>query len=90
MSRKGKSVFQCNLYCLNCGERGVPIWRDKGKKKSRGHRKVLYCPYCQQTLNHIELETPEDVRQFKQDFAAGKYQAEAEKSIRYVKEKHVK
>lgn len=90
MSRKGKALFQCSLYCLNCGEKGLPIWRSKGKRRGRGHRKVLYCPNCRETVNHLELETMEQVEQFKKDFAEGKYRAEAEESIRYVKEKHVK
>ena len=86
MSRKGKTLVQCDLYCLNCGAKGLPVWRARNKLKSPGHRKAMYCHSCQQTVNHIELITPEQVEQFREDFSAGKYRQEAETSIIYIQE----
>ena len=85
MSRKGKTLVQCSLYCLNCGEKGLPIWRDRSKLHTNEHRKVMYCPRCRETVNHIELQTPEQVDRFRADLAAGKYRDEAAASIEYVK-----
>ena len=33
-----------SFYCLNCGKKGIPIWRNKGHLHSKNHRKALYCP----------------------------------------------
>ena len=48
------------------------------------HRKALYCTTCKQTVNHVEIRTEEELRQFKEDFADGKYRDEAERSIAYA------
>lgn len=85
--RQKKFVQNTKLFCLNCGAEGIPIWRDRSKMHGKGHRKVMYCPSCRQTVNHIELIAREQVEQFRKDFAAGKYRAEAEESIRYIKER---
>ena len=30
-----------SFYCINCGKKGIPLWRNKGHLHSKGHRKKL-------------------------------------------------
>lgn len=70
-----------SFYCINCGNKGIPIMRKQGFQHGRFHRKKLYCPFCKNEVNHIECKTMEDVEQFKEDFANGVYKDEAEESL---------
>ena len=82
-SRKQKTI-SC-FYCISCGKQGIPIWRNRGSLRERGHRKALYCTNCRMTINHVEVRTEEEKRRFYEDFAAGKYAEEAEKSRAFAK-----
>lgn len=73
-----------SFYCLNCGKRGIPIWRNKSHLYSKNHRKVLYCPYCQTEVNHLEIRNQEEMFKFKQDFEKGVYKEEATQSIAFI------
>lgn len=79
-----------SFYCLNCGKKGIPIWRDKGHLHSKNHRKVLYCPFCHETVNHMEITSLEDKEKFKEDFNKGLYKEEAQASISYVSKQTIK
>ena len=52
---------QCNdfaisrMYCVRCGQEGVPIFRKAGKYREAGHLKKLYCLNCGRVWNHIEI-----------------------------------
>lgn len=74
------------FYCINCGKPGIPIWRKIGHMREKNHRKRLYCTNCRQTLNHIEIKTPEEAEQFRRDFENGNYKDEAAAAIAYEKE----
>lgn len=74
-----------SFYCLNCGKKGIPIWRDKSHLHAKNHRKVLYCPFCQETVNHLEVTTMEQADKFTHDFEKGVYKDEAAQSISYVR-----
>lgn len=74
-----------SFYCLNCGHKGIPIWRNKGHLHSKNHRKTLYCPYCQLTVNHIEIRSYEEAIQFQEKFSKGLFKDEAQESIQYLK-----
>lgn len=69
------------LYCMNCGRKGIPIVRKKSKQKEKFHRKKLYCIHCKREVNHIECRTDEDVLTFKRQFAAGEFKEEALESM---------
>ena len=73
------------FYCLNCGQRGIPIIRKESKQRSTGHFKKLWCPHCRLVVNHIELKTPYDIEVFKEEFAAGAYTELAKESIEICK-----
>lgn len=75
-----------SFYCLNCGKKGIPIWRNKGHLYSKNHRKVLYCPFCQVMVNHLEVRNSEEAFKFHEDFEKGLYKEEAQESIQYLKE----
>ncbi len=73
-----------SFYCLNCGRKGIPLWRDKSHLHSKNHRKKLYCPFCNETVNHLEVSTIEQAEQFKIDFEKGVYKDEAAQSLSHV------
>ena len=74
-----------DFYCINCGNKGLPIMRKIGRQHASLHRKKLWCPICRLEVNHIECRTHEDVEEFKENFENGVYQNEAEESICYVR-----
>ena len=74
------------FWCISCGKQGIPLMRSSSKRHAPGHRKKLYCVNCRTVINHIETRGPEEARQFREDFQAGKYKEEAQESIRYTKE----
>lgn len=73
------------FFCMNCGKEGIPIPRTQGYKRGKMHRKVLYCPWCKETLNHVECHTLEEELKFKEDFNEGVYQDEAAESLSHVR-----
>ena len=62
-----------DFYCIQCGNRGIPIVRQRGHEHSKGHLKKLYCIYCKEEINHFECRTTEDVETFKTKFSKGEY-----------------
>jgi hypothetical protein len=74
-----------DFYCMNCGAKGIPISRRNGRQHEKFHRKVLYCPTCRQTVNHIECRNDQEVEDFKKNFENGVYKDEAEASMAYVR-----
>ena len=74
-----------SFYCINCGNKGIPIPRNKGFSHKKMHRKKLYCIFCKQEINHVECKTIEDVEKFKQDFKNGAYLDEAKESLSYMR-----
>ena len=43
------------MYCTNCGKRGISIPRKNNKFRKSGHLKKLYCIYCGAEKNHVEI-----------------------------------
>lgn len=74
-----------SFYCLNCGRKGIPIWRNRGHLHSKDHRKALYCPFCHETVNHIEVRNFAEAENFKENFEKGLFKEEAKQSILYLK-----
>jgi hypothetical protein len=83
------AYIEHDFYCLQCGNRGIPIRRSEGKKKEKFHRKKLYCIHCHEEVNHIECKTPDEIEEFKLNFANGVYKDEAEKSISHVRQTRI-
>ena len=70
-----------DFYCLNCGKRAIPLSRKRGQFREQFHRKKLYCPHCQLTLNCVEVKNDIEAYEFREDFEAGVFELEAEQSI---------
>lgn len=75
------SYISNEFYCINCGERGIDIARNRGHQHKAGHLKKLYCIHCRKVCNHYECPTPKDVERFKKKFAAGDFVELAKESI---------
>ena len=75
------------FWCISCGKKGIPIVRKHGRTREKGQRKGLYCVNCRAVINHVETRNEEEARRFLEDFAAGKYAEEAERSKEYAKER---
>lgn len=69
---KGKTELAI-FYCINCGKKGLPIQRKVSKQKERMHHKKLYCPWCRETHNAVEIKTFEEKEEFLRDFENGKF-----------------
>jgi hypothetical protein len=69
------------FFCLACGSEGIPLSRKRARQREQFHRKKLYCYHCQNTVNHIECKTSEDVKIFKENFKQGVYKDEAQESL---------
>ena len=46
-----------DFYCTQCGNKGMPIPRKMAKERNSGHLKKLYCIYCKEDVNHIEIRS---------------------------------
>lgn len=74
------------FYCINCGHLIMSIPRNIGRLHGEKHRKVLYCPFCKETVNSIECRNDMEAYEFKQDFEQGKFVEEAKESMNFIKE----
>ena len=70
-----------SFYCINCGNKGIPLMRPQGFKHAGMHRKKLYCIHCRQEVNHVECKTFDEVEEFHTNFENGVYKDEAKESI---------
>lgn len=75
-----------SFYCMNCGREGIPLSRRAGREKERFHRKRLYCPWCHQECNHIEVRNDAEKQEFLELFIKGEFQEEVKASIAMCEE----
>ena len=45
-----------DFYCTYCGHKSYPILRRVGKEREPGHLKNLFCLYCNQERNMVEIK----------------------------------
>ena len=81
----GSHLTEHSFYCIKCGNRGIPLMRNRGFRHEKFHRKKLYCITCQQEINHVECKDEEEINQFLEDFDNGKFKEEAEMSVSFVR-----
>lgn len=74
-----------DFYCINCGQKGIPIARKIGKLHGEFHRKKLWCCNCKTEINHIEVRNQEEAEIFMEAFNNGEYKEEAAESLRAVR-----
>ena len=70
-----------DFYCINCGNKGIPIARKMGNCRDAFHRKKLYCYHCKMDINHVEVRNDCEREQFKEMYENGEFKQEAEESI---------
>ena len=49
------SISISEMYCTECGKKGIDIPRKVGKEREAGHLKSLYCINCKKVTNHAEV-----------------------------------
>jgi len=75
------AYVQHDFYCLKCGQKGLPVWRNNGHLHAKNHKKKLYCFNCKCEVNHIEIFNQFQLEKFQEDFKNGVYIDEAEESV---------
>ena len=70
-----------DFYCINCGNKGLPVQRNRGHQHKSFHREKLYCIYCKTEVNHIEVKNNFEAEKFKEEFERGAYIDEAKESL---------
>lgn len=43
------------MWCTQCGNKGLSIARTANRNREPGHLKKLYCVHCQKETNHAEV-----------------------------------
>lgn len=74
------------MFCLKCGRAGIPIVRKKNRCRTKGHLKLMYCPYCKMYINHFEARNEYEEEDFKRRFANGEFEELAKESEEYLDE----
>ena len=52
-----KSITLSDFYCTCCGNKGIPIFRTIGQEREPGHLKKIFCLYCQEEKNMVEIKS---------------------------------
>jgi hypothetical protein len=63
------------MYCTQCGNRGIDIPRRPGQQREAGHLKKLFCLRCQKETNHAEVRPfgAYDREDFEEEFRLGRF-----------------
>lgn len=59
MSKKSKNIRDIiisDFYCVKCANKGIPIVRVHGQEREPGHLKKLFCLFCQEETNMVEVK----------------------------------
>lgn len=75
---------ESQFYCTRCGNRGMKIPRT-GRQREAGHLKTLWCPWCKDTVNHVETRewTTYEVADFRVEFENGNFTPEGNRKEPY-------
>ena len=46
-----------DFYCTCCGNKGIPVMRKVGAEREPGHLKKLFCLYCNDEKNMVEIKS---------------------------------
>lgn len=55
-TKDSHNIVLSDFYCCKCGRKGIPIARQVGKEREPGHLKKLFCLYCQDEVNMVEIK----------------------------------
>lgn len=67
---------QSDFYCIKCGKKGTPILRKTNKQRVKGHHKKMYCPWCKEVHNSVEIRSYGDLEKFQEDYKNGVFKPE--------------
>jgi hypothetical protein len=70
-----------DFYCINCGNKAMSCVRPQAHRREKFHRKKLYCPCCQKTVNTVEVKNDFEAYEFREMFSAGDFVEEAKISV---------
>lgn len=77
MKRKNraKEISISDMYCTECGNRGLSIPRIAGQYREPGHLKKLFCICCNKTTNHAEVRPfgAYNLEDFREEFELGRF-----------------
>ena len=79
-----------DFYCMNCGHKSISLARKRGKLHSKFHRKKMYCPYCGNVVNHIEVRNELEEYEIKEMIENGDYVEEAQESMEFIEQESKK
>lgn len=72
MARANKFDFS-SFYCPKCGKKAMELPRPRSLTRQAFHKKNLYCPWCKDTHNCIEIRNEMERQEFIEDWETGKY-----------------
>ena len=78
----GRNIEAHDFYCMNCGNKNIPLPRPRGHRHAAFHRKKMYCIYCKTDLNFMEIKNDEEYEVFKKQFNKGMFVNEAMESMK--------
>ena len=55
MGIRGRHFTISTFTCTVCGKEGIPIGRKQNSQREFGHLKKIYCIYCKEETNHVEI-----------------------------------
>lgn len=77
MGRRNRNQFEMHdFYCIKCGAKIMTLPRQTCHKHEAFHKKALWCPYCQEVFNAVEVTNDEEAYTFKENFENGVYREE--------------
>ena len=85
MARGKRKQFNMHrFYCPLCGKKTMELPRSKSSQHETLHRKKLYCPWCKETLNQIEIKNDEEYYEFIRIFEEGGFKGEVADSLSLI------
>ena len=83
--------FGSHFYCTQCGNEGIPVQRKQGQERSGGHLKKLYCIYCKEEVNHVEIKENDSYtyEDFREEYELGRFKEGNRENINDVAEVNV-
>ena len=70
-----------DFYCLNCGQKTLPVHRKKGQERGAFHRKRLWCVHCKAEINCVEIRNQQEKEKFLEAYENGEFREEAANSL---------
>ena len=72
---KNKVCTISDMYCVECGQKGIALPRRKAKQREPGHLKRLWCCNCKKEVNHAEVRPFGDYNfeDFIEEFICGRF-----------------